>query len=158
MGFLYGDLKTSNYPIYKKSRDTNSLARSPSSTKKGIAMPILNRLQRHYQGHPFRVFTTTAKIFFAFHLFHEYAFTMGRTWGPSMMPTLEATDVWTLESRLYRGGKGIVAGDLVTFDSVVVPGEKVLKRVLGLEGDYVLRDTPGQSSTMVQVRGLAIAK
>ena len=69
-----------------------------------------------------------------------------------MLPTFQVTDDWVLVSRLYRGGKGIVVGDIVTFDSVVEPGEKVIKRVLGLEGDYVLRDTPGEGNTMIQVR------
>ena len=68
-----------------------------------------------------------------------------------MLPTFQVTDDWVLVSRLYRGGKGIVVGDIVTFDSVVEPGEKVIKRVLGLEGDYVLRDTPGKGDTMIQV-------
>ncbi len=70
-----------------------------------------------------------------------------------MMPTFSVQDDWLLVSRLYRGGKGIVAGDIITFDSVVEPGQKVIKRVLGLEGDYVLRDTPGEGSIMIQVCG-----
>ena len=69
-----------------------------------------------------------------------------------MLPTFHVTNDWVLISRMYRRGKGIVAGDIVTFDSVVEPGERVIKRVLGLEGDYVLRDTPGESNMMVQVR------
>lgn len=70
-----------------------------------------------------------------------------------MLPTFHVTGDTVLISRLYRGGKGIVPGDIVSFDSVVEPGEKVIKRVVGLEGDYVLRDTPGESSIMVQVCG-----
>ncbi len=43
-------------------------------------------------------------------------------------------------------------GDVVGFDSVVEPNEKVIKRVLGLEGDYVMIHTPGSgSSSMIQV-------
>lgn len=68
-----------------------------------------------------------------------------------MLPTFHVTNDWVLISRFYRHGKGIVVGDLVTFDSVVEPGEKVIKRVLGLEGDYVLRDTPGMGEMMIQV-------
>lgn len=34
-------------------------------------------------------------------------------------------------------------GDIVTFDSVVEPGQKAFKRVLGLEGDCVMIGTPG---------------
>lgn len=70
-----------------------------------------------------------------------------------MLPTFNVTDDWVLISRFYRYGKGVVVGDIVTFDSVVEPGERVIKRVLGLEGDYVLRDTPGESDAMIQVSG-----
>jgi len=28
----------------------------------------------------------------------------------------------------------------------------VIKRVLGLQGDYVMRDTPGTTDSMIQVR------
>lgn len=68
-----------------------------------------------------------------------------------MLPTFEVVSDQVLISRFYRRGKGIVVGDIITFDSVVEPGERVIKRVLGLEGDYVLRDTPGESTTMIQV-------
>ena len=38
------------------------------------------------------------------------------------------------------------------FDSVVEEGEGVIKRVIGLQGDYVMRDTPGTTDSMFQVR------
>ena len=68
-----------------------------------------------------------------------------------MLPTLEVTNDWVLISRAYRRGRHVAVGDIVAFDSVAEPGEKVIKRVLGLEGDYVLRDTPGTSNVMIQV-------
>lgn len=44
-------------------------------------------------------------------------------------------------------------GDVIAFNSVVDPDERVIKRVLGMEGDLVLRDTPGSGSeSMIQVR------
>jgi inner membrane protease subunit 1 len=119
-------------------------------------MSIFKWLESRYAGHPFRLFTATLKTVFAVHLFHEYAYSISRTWGASMLPTLQVTDDWVIISRLYRGGKGIVVGDIITFDSVVVPGEKVIKRVLGLEGDFVLRDTPGEGRTMIQVCGFRV--
>lgn len=42
--------------------------------------------------------------------------------------------------------KGIVVGDVVTFSSVVENGERVIKRIIGLEGDWVGVGTPGQGS------------
>jgi inner membrane protease subunit 1 len=67
-----------------------------------------------------------------------------------MLPTLSVTDDVVIISRLYRRGKDIKVGDVVSFDGVVEPG-RVIKRVLGMPGDYVLRDTPGQSDAMIQV-------
>lgn len=57
-----------------------------------------------------------------------------------------------MASKWYRRGRGIGVGDVVTFDSVIEPGERVIKRVIGMEGDYVLMDTPGSGSdAMIQV-------
>lgn len=69
-----------------------------------------------------------------------------------MLPTFEVIGDSVILSRYYRRGRGIKVGDIVSFDSVVEPGESVIKRVLGLPGDYVLRDTPGTTDTMIQVR------
>ena len=69
-----------------------------------------------------------------------------------MLPTLEVLGDWTLISRKYRRGRGIQVGDVVSFDSVGEPGEGMIKRILGLEGDYVMRYTPESGSNkMIQV-------
>ena len=69
-----------------------------------------------------------------------------------MLPTFEVIGDYVLISRHYRRGRDVRVGDIVSFDSVVQPGEKVIKRVLGMEGDYVLRNTPGVSDNMIQER------
>jgi len=103
---------------------------------------------------PFRVFTATLKAFFLGHVIWEHFYAYAPTTGPSMLPTFEVLGDFVIVDRWYRRGRGIQVGDLVTFDSVVKPGEKVIKRVLGLEGDYVLRDTPESGSdAMIQVSG-----
>ena len=69
-----------------------------------------------------------------------------------MLPTFEVIGDWVLISKHYRRGRDIEVGDLVTFKSVVDPEDKVIKRVIGMEGDYVLRNTPGsRDSSMIQV-------
>jgi len=89
---------------------------------------------------------------FIAHLFWEYFYAYSLTYGPSMLPTLEVFNDGVLVSRWYRRGRGVKVGDIVTFDSVIDPDEKVIKRVIGLEGDYVLRDTPGSDSDqMIQI-------
>ena len=52
-----------------------------------------------------------------------------------MLPTLEVLGDIVLIDKRYRRGRGVVVGDVVSFDSVVQPGERVIKRVVGLEGD-----------------------
>lgn len=72
-----------------------------------------------------------------------------------MLPTLEVIGDYVLTNKSYRRGNGVKVGDVVAFQSVVHPGEKVIKRVVGMEGDYVMRDTPGsRSDCMIQVCSL----
>ena len=59
-----------------------------------------------------------------------------------MLPTLAATTDWTVTSRFYRYGRGIRVGDVVSFDHPLLPNQSAAKRVLGMPGDFVLRDTP----------------
>lgn len=68
-----------------------------------------------------------------------------------MLPTLnvEGDCVWT--NKLYRRGKGIVVGDLVSVKHPWYPEVRASKRVLGMPGDFVLRSTPGEGSAMIQV-------
>ena len=107
---------------------------------------------RRYSGHPFRVMIVMLKTFLVAHLILEFGFAPVRTWGASMLPTLEVIDDWVIISKQFRRGRGIEVGDIISFDSVATPGEGVIKRVLGLEGDYVLRNSPGtNNSDMIQV-------
>ncbi|KFY15138.1 hypothetical protein V492_02198 [Pseudogymnoascus sp. VKM F-4246] len=105
-----------------------------------------------YYGHPVHLVSTTIKTFFLAHVIWDYGYEIAATAGSSMLPTFETIGDWVISSKAYRRGRGVVVGDLVTFRSVREPGEKVIKRVTGLEGDYVLMDTPGSGSDkMIQV-------
>lgn len=109
-------------------------------------------LRSRYAGHPLRVLKETVKVFFLAHLIWDHFYAFSPLEGPSMLPTFEILGDVIIVDRRYRRGRGIKVGDLVSFDSVVHPGEKALKRVLGMEGDYVLRDTPESGSdVMIQV-------
>jgi hypothetical protein len=121
-------------------------------------MPLLSRISRpltfiskRYAGHPTRVFAAALKTIFFVHVVYQYGYVISPTQGASMLPTLEVVGDHVLIDRGYRRGDGIMVGDIVSFDSVVEPRERVIKRVLGLPGDYVLRGTPGESETMIQV-------
>ncbi|OBT69399.1 signal peptidase I [Pseudogymnoascus sp. 23342-1-I1] len=109
---------------------------------------VLNR----YYGHPVHLVTATLKTLVLAHVAMEYGYEPAATWGASMLPTFEVSGDWVVSDKSYRRGRGVVVGDLVQFRSVYEPGEKVIKRVVGLEGDYVLMDTPGSGSDrMIQV-------
>lgn len=98
-------------------------------------------------GPPIR-YTLTAcmKSIFAAHAFYTYFYTVETGIGASMVPTISVKDDWFLINRSHRRGRNIRVGDIVMFDSVVVPGECAFKRVLGLEGDCVMIGTPGSGN------------
>ena len=56
-----------------------------------------------------------------------------------MLPVMSVKGDHVVTLTYYRRGKGIVVGDLVDFVHPVVPGEGVMKRVIGLPGDFVLK-------------------
>lgn len=101
----------------------------------------------------FRVVIACLKIIFIAHFFCEYVYCIQPTIGASMLPTLQVLGDNVLIARSYRRGRGVQVGDVVSFASVIKPGERVIKRVIGLPGDWVLRDTPpgSSSSKMLQV-------
>ncbi|KAH7342621.1 signal peptidase-like protein I [Rhexocercosporidium sp. MPI-PUGE-AT-0058] len=102
-------------------------------------MTLLNR----YASHPLRLLSASLKTILLAHVFVTYGYSLVPTSGASMLPTIEVVGDMVLIDKGYRRGRGVVVGDVVSFDSVVQPGERVIKRVIGLEGDFVGRDTPG---------------
>lgn len=93
----------------------------------------------------------TAIAFLVFHVFTEHVYSIGNSYGVSMLPTLNSHGDLLFIDKYYRRGRGIEVGDLVSFRHPVREGENAVKRVLGLEGDFVLMNTPGKSSAMIQV-------
>ena len=73
-------------------------------------------------------------------LTNHYLLTWAHSTGPSMEPTLPASHSISLNSPLYRHGKGVKLGDIVNAKSPLLPRSMVGKRVVGMPGDYVLRD------------------
>nr|POF18667.1 hypothetical protein CFP56_62175 [Quercus suber] len=74
-----------------------------------------------------------------------------------MTPTLQSFD-WLLISKYYRRGREVKVGDLVSFRHPVNRETYAVKRVIGLPGDFVLRDTPGKNEVMIQVSCKACAR
>lgn len=92
-------------------------------------------------------------FFLAAHLFFEYCYVLRATAGPSMLPTFAARGDYVLISNFARHGAGIGVGDIVSFRHPMHRGERAMKRVVGMPGDFVMRDTPGKGGPglMVQV-------
>ena len=69
------------------------------------------------------------------------------------MPTFNSFGDCVLTSKYYRRGRGVKVGDVVSYVHPIYPDQRAIKRVVGLEGDFVLRDTPGKGEgVMIQVR------
>jgi mitochondrial inner membrane protease subunit 1 len=123
-------------------------------------MPLFPRMSRasrwihsRYAGHPLRVATAALQGLLALHVFWKFGYSVEPTLGASMLPTIEVMGDHVLISKKYRRGRGIQVGDIIGFNSVYEPGESVIKRVLGMPGDYVLRDSPDASTkAMIQVK------
>jgi len=103
-----------------------------------------------------RTTLSTLKLGFGFYiLLHCLTFfvVMKQTWGPSMIPTLSWDGIWVLISRFFhRRGRNIAVGDLISFENPIRPGYYSIKRVIGMPGDFVCRDTPGKGDGwLVQV-------
>ena len=76
-----------------------------------------------------------------------------------MLPTLAASGTAVIISKYYRHGRGVKVGDMVSFKSPIDNDMRVIKRVIGMPGDFVLRDTPGQGEgIMIQVRRLNLIR
>ncbi|KAF2226042.1 peptidase S24/S26A/S26B/S26C [Elsinoe ampelina] len=86
------------------------------------------------------------------HMFNEYCYSFDNTWGISMVPNLAADGDPVIISKYYRHGRGVMVGDLVTFVHPVDETARALKRVMGMPGDFVMRDSPHVGrQVMIQV-------
>ena len=86
------------------------------------------------------------------HIEFNYFYQYGLCEGISMLPTLESFGDHVLISTYYRRGRGVEVGDLVSYAHPIHSEERAVKRVIGLPGDFVGRDTPGVGGgVMIQV-------
>lgn len=83
------------------------------------------------------------------HIETNYFYAFDVTYGISMLPTINPIGDSVIISKLYRRGQNVKVGDIVSFAHPVDQGVHSIKRVIGMEGDWVCRDTPGVGSGMV---------
>ncbi|KAJ4504012.1 Mitochondrial inner membrane peptidase complex subunit [Exophiala dermatitidis] len=67
--------------------------------------------------------------------------------GPSMYPTIASGLSYTIYSRRHKRGRNIQIGDVILFENPIFLRGKACKRVIGMPGDYVVRD-PSQRPTV----------
>lgn len=96
-------------------------------------------------------------IFVVGHLFITHVFDLQATLGASMLPTLYYEGDWVLINKLYRRGKGVQVGDLVEAKNPLRADGRVLKRVIGMPGDFVVAHTTDTDGMMLQVRLFPLA-
>ncbi|KAA8901689.1 peptidase S24/S26A/S26B/S26C [Sphaerosporella brunnea] len=86
------------------------------------------------------------------HLFWSKCYAVGSTKGPSMLPTIGVSGEWVLISKFHTRGREIRVGDLVSFQHPYDGRDVgVLKRVIGMPGDFVLKDPTDFTGDMLQV-------
>lgn len=90
-------------------------------------------------------------IFIPGHLIQTHLYEMKATYGPSMLPTVYFEGDWVIINKLYRRGKGVQVGDLVEAKDPLTPEGRVLKRVIGMPGDFVVAHTVETDGEMIQV-------
>lgn len=103
---------------------------------------MLPFLERHLLANPLRTVSRAVRVLAFSHLALQHGVEPKMPVGPSMLPTFEVANEMILISHWHRRGRGVVAGDVVTYSIPTDPRNKGVKRVLGLPGDYVLLDTP----------------
>ena len=113
--------------------------------------PVLARYPYIYR--TFQFVKWAVGITLAAHVWSEYFFTLSLAEGISMNPTMNATGDWLLLSKRYRRGRGIEVGDMVSYKHPIDQDSYGVKRVIGMPGDFVLRDSPDTSGVMIQVGG-----
>ncbi|KAI5854549.1 mitochondrial inner membrane protease subunit 1 [Tricharina praecox] len=86
------------------------------------------------------------------HLVWSKCFSIGATIGPSMLPTINVSGDWVLISKFHTRGREVRVGDVVSFKHPHDGGDvRVVKRVIGLPGDFVVKDPSDGSGDMLQV-------
>jgi mitochondrial inner membrane protease subunit 1 len=69
-----------------------------------------------------------------------------------MLPTIAYKGETVIISKWHKKGRRVQIGDMVSLVSPGKPWERAMKRVAGMPGDFVLRDSPlNMSGEMIQV-------
>ena len=128
-----------NATRYIRFRSTTLKSKSKPSPE---ALPSPDR-SYDTSSHPIRRGIAWAVSFFlTWHIITGYVLFYGPCDGISMLPTFNSFGDAVLISNFYRRGRGVKVGDVISYIHPIEPETTGLKRIAGMEGDFVLRDTP----------------
>lgn len=100
---------------------------------------------------PPRFVLNTLKVVLITHLVWEHLISVAECSGPSMVPTLPVDGNFLLYSKLHRRGRGCKVGDLVSSIHPQDSSAYVLKRIIGMPGDFICVNPGGGGGKMIQV-------
>ncbi|KAK0264143.1 hypothetical protein LTS09_001621 [Friedmanniomyces endolithicus] len=140
--------RASTQPKPQPTVTSTSTTTAPNSRPLSRFLPSSPRLSLTYS---FTKYFLASAILL--HIFFEYFFVLELAWGISMLPTIASANDWVLISKLYRRGRNLRVGDVVSFKHPDKMGEYAVKRIVGLPGDFVVEGSPGKggSGRMMQV-------
>ena len=107
------------------------------------------------RGRPLKLILSTLKLTCAIHLLQTHIVQIAPASGPSMLPTFTVAGEYVLTDATHARNRRsqLRPGDLVTYRIPVFRHDLGLKRLVGLEGDYVSIGTVGEKGEdmMIQV-------
>lgn len=162
--FTFGEIARATFPfLFKRSeqlqrdlRQVEELAEGEQHLAKGQQAEHDDHDRNDWTFQSFleilrRCVVYSIGIFVFGHLFITHVFDLQGTLGASMLPTLYIQGDWVLVNRLYRRGKGVQVGDLVEAKDPLRADGRVLKRIIGMPGDFVVAHTVDTDGMMLKV-------
>ncbi|KAK2749475.1 hypothetical protein FQN57_006409 [Myotisia sp. PD_48] len=120
----------------------------PLSSRIRMTSLFLGNLSRPWRGFVYTLHF--AGTFCWFKIFTEHFFDLKSADGPSMYPTIHVRGDSLLISKFYKYGRGVELGDIIIYKKPHDLHTDAAKRVIGLPGDYVLKDPPLDDKTVVE--------
>ena len=141
---LHRCLRTAAFATKIHAKSPTTIATRGLWYKSTTSRPgALQQLRERPQYTLLRLAAWATSAFLTTHILTAYVVSFGPCDGISMMPTINSFGDWVFVSKYHRRGRGIQVGDIISYTHPIMPETMALKRVAGLEGDFVLRDTPG---------------
>lgn len=131
--------------LWRHTRHASSKTNTKPPIRSRIFAFLRDPLHHLRQNPPTATQATAYAIAFVlfWHIEYNYFFEYNGCYGISMLPTFNSLGDFVLISKYYRRGRGLEVGDIVSFAHPIDREQRMIKRVLGMPGDFVCRDTPG---------------